>query len=490
MLPYRSEKGHSCAFVNFTTYKCAEAAAEALNRKHTFEGAEAPIIVRFKDPLGPRGEEGTPWRPALFVGGLPEECTDGQLRAVFDHLGVQVLEAQCLPTRSRSGQRCGCVRFSELADAEEALVKLHGKHVMKEGEEPLVVRFKDDRNGGRGGQADAETPQAHGGGGAGGPIRHARAGAARYNPQLGRRGGADPGAITKRIESAHTIAELVDVFQESCWQMNHHNLSSLWRQLGTLEGGHQIEPLVMEHLLKFTSEKIGPCDAKSLAGIVHTVAHVGAAGQTANTLYYAIAQAALGKMEDFRPQHLVDMVWAFATAGIGGAYHELFKAVSEAVLRQLNLFTPQNFANTVWAFAACGHSAPRMFAAVLQRSCRKLGEFSAHEAATTLWAYAEARVRAPALFDAVKEAAISGAMVFTQHELMTAAEAFRTADIAFETDAIKTREMIEKQNQIEATGEGVAGEAMEMGNDAPANAESAPPPAEDAAPAVASSECT
>merc|ERR1711967_151964 len=109
-------------------------------------------------------------------------------------------------------------------------------------------------------------------------------------------------------------------------------------------------------------------------------------------LFKAIsAVAGRRQLDNFNPQHLSNMAWAFATAG--HASPELFNAISaEAMRRGLGDFNPQGLSNMAWAFAVANlASADELFGstsfvtrcALLEASFSRLGLLQLHQ--WSLW---------------------------------------------------------------------------------------------------------
>lgn len=80
----------------------------------------------------------------LFVGGLPTDCTEAAVRAVFEPYG-KVLHIHMMLPSERTGQRCAFVQFDAHASAVNAL-ELSNSYRMHPGEQtPIVVRFADSQ---------------------------------------------------------------------------------------------------------------------------------------------------------------------------------------------------------------------------------------------------------------------------------------------------------------------------------------------------------
>ncbi|CAK0825281.1 unnamed protein product [Prorocentrum cordatum] len=103
----------------------------------------------------------------VFVGSLPGDCTEDELRVVFSTYGEVVDLALLNPSRS-SGQRCALITYSRLESAEQAIQLLNRQYKIRaDAEKPIDVRWPQERRApprGPGGGGWAPTPQ-HGGGG-------------------------------------------------------------------------------------------------------------------------------------------------------------------------------------------------------------------------------------------------------------------------------------------------------------------------------------
>eukprot|EP00929_Paragymnodinium_shiwhaense_P017467 TRINITY_DN12675_c0_g1_i1.p1 TRINITY_DN12675_c0_g1~~TRINITY_DN12675_c0_g1_i1.p1 ORF type:complete len:565 (+),score=133.66 TRINITY_DN12675_c0_g1_i1:82-1695(+) len=104
----------------------------------------------------------------LFVGGLPNECTDDELKALVSQLSFSVPPRDCeiLECRVLTGKGCGYLRFSSWQAAQEAIDNLNDRAV--DGWPlPLRVRWATPKGGGGGG-----PPGGGGGGGGGGATEN------------------------------------------------------------------------------------------------------------------------------------------------------------------------------------------------------------------------------------------------------------------------------------------------------------------------------
>mmetsp|Transcript_10306 Transcript_10306/g.32030 ORF Transcript_10306/g.32030 Transcript_10306/m.32030 type:complete len:466 (-) Transcript_10306:67-1464(-) len=188
VLQPRGKSGMKCAFVVYKQREAAEDAIKLLDHIYKIrENAEEPIEVRWardgkgggkacgaswndgwgggvkggKDPAGPgRGGNKMPSQgPELFVGSLPSDCTEEDLKTVFSTYGeVKALHFISSPTGSPL--KCAFVMYARQESAEDAIKVLHGVYKMRESaEQPVQVRWANERtkgagkDGGKGGDA-------------------------------------------------------------------------------------------------------------------------------------------------------------------------------------------------------------------------------------------------------------------------------------------------------------------------------------------------
>lgn len=84
----------------------------------------------------------------LFVGDLPQDITDEELRMVFSTYG-EVLGVHVLPMNSKSNHRCSLVFYKDQQSAEDAISVLSGIYRIRQGaDQPIKVSWARDRAGG------------------------------------------------------------------------------------------------------------------------------------------------------------------------------------------------------------------------------------------------------------------------------------------------------------------------------------------------------
>ena len=80
----------------------------------------------------------------LFVGGLPIECTEYEVRQFMMPYGP-IGEIHVMKPSTQTHQRCAFVTYEHHASALAA-TKMHGTKKMKPEDKPIVVRFADDQH--------------------------------------------------------------------------------------------------------------------------------------------------------------------------------------------------------------------------------------------------------------------------------------------------------------------------------------------------------
>ncbi|XP_062897719.1 CUGBP Elav-like family member 3 [Mobula hypostoma] len=125
-----------CAFLTYCARESALKAQMALHEQKTLPGMNRPIQVKPADSES-RGED-----RKLFVGMLGRQQTDEDVRKMFEGFGT--IE-ECTILRGPDGVSKGCafVKFQTHAEAQAAIVALHGSRMLQGASSSLVVKFAD-----------------------------------------------------------------------------------------------------------------------------------------------------------------------------------------------------------------------------------------------------------------------------------------------------------------------------------------------------------
>ena len=91
--------------------------------------------------------------------------------------------------------------------------------------------------------------------------------------------------------------------------------------------------------------------------------------------------------------------WAFATAG--ESHPQLFKKLADEAIKRQHEFKPQEISNFLWAFATNGQVTTdnHLFSSLVPSVKANLDEYTAQDLANIAWAYSVANVDAPSVFN-------------------------------------------------------------------------------------------
>jgi RNA recognition motif-containing protein len=159
-----ASSGHRSAFIYFGTVAAAEDAIEVLDKQYKIRGDSTdPIIVRWgleKDATDPSRPSDTGYK--LFVGNLPEDITEEEIKIVFSTYG-RVNLIHILGFNRDSGTRAALVFYSKREWGEDAIAVLHDQYKIRDDAEHTIrvkwgkeeeakekAKEKDDRHGSRG----------------------------------------------------------------------------------------------------------------------------------------------------------------------------------------------------------------------------------------------------------------------------------------------------------------------------------------------------
>eukprot|EP00927_Polykrikos_kofoidii_P055020 TRINITY_DN49339_c0_g1_i1.p1 TRINITY_DN49339_c0_g1~~TRINITY_DN49339_c0_g1_i1.p1 ORF type:complete len:1127 (+),score=142.92 TRINITY_DN49339_c0_g1_i1:116-3496(+) len=117
----------------------------------------------------------------------------------------------------------------------------------------------------------------------------------------------------------------------------------------------------------------------------------------AGPLFTAIAPLAAARTEEFLPQDLSMIVWAFARVAWRDTV-PLFDAVAASATERHAEFAGQNLSNTLWAFGATAHVNEPLFNCMATSGRTRLVELQAVEVSTLLWSCASVMHSDPFLF--------------------------------------------------------------------------------------------
>lgn len=158
MMNPHPRSGQRCAFLSYSTKSAGDDACKVLDNQYKIRrDAPHPIVVRWAKDSGyePNGAkaagdwessqakkaEASPDGHKLFVGGLPHDVSEEELRIVFDTYGV-VQHCHLMGIHPKSGQRCAFVYYKTQESAQDAIKVLDKIYKIRENAlHPIQVRW-------------------------------------------------------------------------------------------------------------------------------------------------------------------------------------------------------------------------------------------------------------------------------------------------------------------------------------------------------------
>ena len=175
----------------------------------------------------------------------------------------------------------------------------------------------------------------------------------------------------------------------------------------------EFKQFIFDHIACASIQILHKFDARHLSNFIYAY---GLAKQVlkfddGRTFFDILADQILSfnNLDDFWPQELSNIVWAYATTKESNP--KLFKELADyfVALDSLDSFKPQELSNTVWAYATAGESHPELFNKLADHILvlDNLNKFDAQAFSNILWAYATAGESHPKLFKRVADHIVS-----------------------------------------------------------------------------------
>eukprot|EP00667_Euglena_gracilis_P004381 EG_transcript_4404 len=169
MVAKPSPSGNRSAFAIFSSLEECKYAISVLDGRYTFPNGRDTIVVRFADgaAAGPERRYGGPMPvdagARLFVGNLPDSCTQDALVALMSNYG-QVVSSHMMTAPSASGAICAFVEYADPMQAKSAIMALDGVYPFPPRSTPMTVSYAKSkgRQGWEGGWGGGAPPHGHG----------------------------------------------------------------------------------------------------------------------------------------------------------------------------------------------------------------------------------------------------------------------------------------------------------------------------------------
>ena len=130
------------------------------------------------------------------------------------------------------------------------------------------------------------------------------------------------------------------------------------------------------------------------------------------SLLDALADAACANstIDDFKPQELCNLLWAFAT--LRRPHAALFETASHSASKRITMFSAQGLSQTLWSFAKLGLATHSLFQAAASAAVSRLGMYDAQSVATLAWSFGSAELQHPVLMAALSKEFLSRPTAF------------------------------------------------------------------------------
>eukprot|EP00741_Cyanophora_paradoxa_P005148 tig00000863_g4990.t1 len=170
---------------------------------------------------------------------------------------------------------------------------------------------------------------------------------------------------------------------QNCYRFSAVNLSTAAYQLGQAakrgEGPFDAEfALIRRRLLQLPVDHIS---ARAVASLAYGAA---LAGYDDKPLLSRIQLVALGRINEFTPQGISNLLWALAS--LGAPRSRIFDATLEAWIPKIRSFKPQEAVCIVWAFVKTGITDEALARAVIESFRFRIPQLNPQDITLLLWA--------------------------------------------------------------------------------------------------------
>eukprot|EP00891_Asterochloris_glomerata_P003302 jgi/Astpho2/3302/Aster-x0156 len=136
-------------------------------------------------------------------------------------------------------------------------------------------------------------------------------------------------------------------------------------------------------------KRIRSFEATDMANLLWAYASLGHWSRIDADLLEAVVLRMLRMYRELNAAGLVNVVWSIAkTDHASRLTHRLLEGVAGAALEQLDQFTPEHLSRLLWAYSTLRIYSPELYSAVAYQTLQKLDEFETHHVADLVTAYA------------------------------------------------------------------------------------------------------
>jgi len=218
-------------------------------------------------------------------------------------------------------------------------------------------------------------------------------------------------------QTSISFAKIINKVQKR--KRHHYGTTEQILQDVLIGKGSKIKQFIFTEITKASTPILHEFDARHLSNLIYSFGLVEEVVpvEDGSTLFDVFAEQVISfdNLNEFLPQHLSNISWAYATAG--ATHHQLFEEVADHIVQldNLNEFWPQALSNTVWAYATLDEQHPKLFKKVADHivTLDKLDKFNGQDCSNTVWAFATAGESHLQLFNKLADEAIKRQHEFT-----------------------------------------------------------------------------
>jgi len=167
----------------------------------------------------------------------------------------------------------------------------------------------------------------------------------------------------------------------------------------------KIKQFIFTDIAKASIPILHEFDARHLSNLIYAYGLVEEVVLVENgsTFFGMLAKQVISfnRLDDFWPQALSNILWAYANVGVSNS--QLSKKVADHIIQRDNLhkFIPQHLSNILWAFATAEESHPKLFKRLGDHivGLDNLNNFWPQALSNIMWAYATLDEQHPELFN-------------------------------------------------------------------------------------------
>ena len=258
-------------------------------------------------------------------------------------------------------------------------------------------------------------------------------------------GGSTAGKLNREITQCRDVKGLLGLVKQHRESFDFIHVSSMWVALVKMQvGGRGEEGEVIQLLQVLTRERVATMKAQAVANTLHSIVTLHESGRMSvdDELEGKLLTRAKAMARDFKPQGIVNVMWAMSTMGIENPDAGLVKAMQGRAMMVVDDFKPQGVAMLMLAFAKMGITPDAGLRKAMQgQAIATTGDFTPQNIANLMWALATMGITPGAgLLEAMEGQAVATAGNFKPQEVVNLMWALATMGIRPDVDLLEAME--------------------------------------------------